>query len=351
MSLAPTDSEVAIGLPALGGVDGVAQFGQLPVDLALARTARFRRQAVAGALRAEQPVGDGGAGAGQRQIGDRDVRILHGERQRGARLVAVQRAVAGRIEPERALPLPDGERIGRLARAPALIAGSARAVILRRCRAEIGAEAEAFIGQRDRSVRISFAGSDAVAEAGNENVAHRDFGRGALVAFCARNIDGCNRGAAIANPQVDRFGAVERRGLRAVAVVERPGAGGANRNRAGQTNRDRMIDRREIAFLDVVAGAGLADAAGEIDAEPVHGVARPATAIALYRQRLFGGKHAAAATGLRVQHEIPFLAEQPETVAHFPRNLQRPVAAGGLGFRCGRGEPDQRAGEQRDCYQ
>ena len=54
---------------------------------------------------------------------------------------------------------------------------------------------------------------------------------------------------------------------------------------------------------------------------------------------------------LRVQQEIPFLAEQPETVAHFPRNLQRSVAAGGLGFRSGRGEPDQRAGQQRDGHQ
>ena len=51
---------------------------------------------------------------------------------------------------------------------------------------------------------------------------------------------------------------------------------------------------------------------------------------------------------LGVQQEIPLLAEQPEAVAHLPRNLQRPVAAGGLGFRSGRGEPDQRAGEQRD---
>ena len=58
------------------------------------------------ALRAEQAVGDGGAGAGQRQIGHRDVRVLHGERQRGAGLVAVQRAMAGGVEPQRALALP-----------------------------------------------------------------------------------------------------------------------------------------------------------------------------------------------------------------------------------------------------
>ena len=178
-----------------------AQFGQLPVDGALARTAaRFRRQAVAGALRAEQPVGDGGAGAGQRQIGHRDVRISHGERQRGAGLIAVERTVAGRIEPERALALPDRQRVRRLAGASAFIAGAARPVILRGRRAEIGAEAKAFIGQRDRPVRIAFAGSDAVAEAGDEDVAHRDLGEDALAALRAGHIDGGNRGAAIADP-------------------------------------------------------------------------------------------------------------------------------------------------------
>ena len=109
-----------------------------------------------------------------------------------------------------------------------------------------------------------------------------------------------------------------------------------------------MIDRGEIAFLDVVACAGLADAAGEIDAKPVHGVARPAAAVALDRQRLLGGQHAAAAGAFGVQQEIPLFAEQTEAVAHLPGNLQRPIAAGGLGLRSGRRYAGQRAGKQRD---
>ena len=109
-----------------------------------------------------------------------------------------------------------------------------------------------------------------------------------------------------------------------------------------------MIDRGEIAFLDVVARAGLADAAGEIDTEPVHRVARPAAAVALDRQRLLRSQHAAAATGFGVQQEIPLLAEQAEAVAHLPGNLQRAIAAGGLGLRSGRGDAGQRAGNQRD---
>ena len=165
------------------------------------------------------------------------------------------------------------------------------------------------------------------------------------------DIGGRNRRAAVADSQIDRFGAVEGGSLRTVAIVERPRAGGTDRNRARQPNHDRVVDRREITFLDVVSGTGLADAAGEIDAEPVHRVARPAPAVALDRQRLFGGENAAAAASFRVQQEIPLLAEQPETIAHFPRNLQRSVAAGNLGFRCGRGEPAQRGCEQRDEHQ
>ena len=184
MSLAPIDSSTRSSLRSgwrrLAAASGFAQFGELAVDGAGAGVGRFRRRAFAGALRAEQAVGDGGAGAGQRQIGHRDVRILHGERQRGAGLVAVERTVAGGIEPERALPLPYRQRIRRFAGPAALIAGAARPVILRGGGAQIGAEAKAFIGERDRPVRIAFAGGDAVAEAGDEDVAHRDLGGEAL---------------------------------------------------------------------------------------------------------------------------------------------------------------------------
>ncbi len=136
--------------------------------------------------------------------------------------------------------------------------------------------------------------------------------------------------------------------MRAVAIVDRPGAGGADRHRAGQPDHDRMIDRGQIAFLDVVARAGLVDAAGEIDAEPVHRVARPAAAVALDLQHLLRSQHAAAAAAFGVQQEIPLLAEQAEAVAHLPGNLQRPMAARGLGVRSRREDAGQRAGNQRD---
>ena len=133
-------------------------------------------------------------------------------------------------------------------------------------------------------------------------------------------------GLAVADAQIDRLGAIEGRlPRRAVAVVERPGAGGADRNRAGEADRDRMIDRRQIAFLDVVAGAGLADAALQIDAEPVDHVARPAAAVALQFQRLFGGEDAAVARALDMEQEIAFLAEQAEAVADLPGDLHRRI--------------------------
>ena len=61
-----------------------------------------------------------------------------------------------------------------------------------------------------------------------------------------------------------------------------------------------MVDRGEVAFLDIVARARLADAAEDVDAEPLDGVARPATAVDLQFQRLLGGQHAAVLPGARL---------------------------------------------------
>ncbi len=276
MSLAPI-------VAALGSGDGFAQFGELRGDRALAAGRGFGRRAFPCALRAEQAVDDGGAGAGQRQIGHRDVRMAHRERQRGAGLVAVERAMAGGIEPERALPLPDLQRVGRFAGPSAFVTCTARTIILGARGSEIGAEAEALVGQGDRPVRIAFAGGDAVAEAGDEEIAHHDLGGDALRRLgSAGNLYSRDGGAAVARPEIDRLGTIQRRlPGRTFAVIERPGAGRAHRNGADQPGSDGMIHWRQIAFLDVVAGAGLADTARQIDAETVDRIARPAAAVAL----------------------------------------------------------------------
>ena len=116
MSLAPIDSSTRSSLRSgcrrFAAVTASRNSASCALTVPAAVGARFGRRAFARALRAEQAVGDGGAGAGERQIGHRDVRILHGKRQRGAGLVAVQRAVAGRIQPQRALALPHLQRSG-----------------------------------------------------------------------------------------------------------------------------------------------------------------------------------------------------------------------------------------------
>ncbi len=84
-----------------------------------------------------------------------------------------------------------------------------------------------------------------------------------------------------------------------------------------------MVGRRQVVFLDVVADAGLADPALQIDAEPVHDVARPAAALALHLQRLLGSKHIAVLQAFGMQQEVALFAEQPEAVADLPGYLHR----------------------------
>jgi hypothetical protein len=208
------------------------------------------------------------------------------------------------------MALPVRERVRGLAGAPTLVARAARPVILRARRAEVGAEAEALVGQRKRPVGIALAGGDAVAKAGDEDVAHLDLGLDALSRVRAGgDVDGRYRLLAIADAQIDRLGAVEGRGLRPVAVIERPGTGGADRHGAGQPHRDRVVDRRDVVLFHIVARAGLVDPALEVDAEAVDHVAGPAAALALHLQRLLGGKDAAVAGTFDMQQEIALLAE------------------------------------------
>jgi len=58
-----------------------------------------------------------------------------------------------------------------------------------------------------------------------------------------------------------------------------------------------------------IADAGLADAAGEIDAESAHHVARPAAAVTLRFQRLLGCENAAALRVFGMKQEVAFFTE------------------------------------------
>src|SRR6185312_15083192 len=135
------------------------------------------------------------------------------------------------------------------------------------------------------------------------------------------DIHGRDRAEAVARPQVDRLGAILRGLLRTAAIVKRPGADGADRNLAAEPDGDRVIHRRQIVLLHVIARAGLADAPGEIDTEPVHGIACPAAPVALQFERLFRLEDAAVPCRVGMEQEIALLAKQPEAVADFPGNL------------------------------
>ena len=113
------------------------------------------------------------------------VPVLDRERQRGAQLIAVQRAVAGGRHPARAVAVPVAGRGGRaggavVAGLVALVAEPARPEIFAARRAEEAPEAEALVGERDRPVGIAFAGGDRVAHSRDQQIADLDLGRDAV---------------------------------------------------------------------------------------------------------------------------------------------------------------------------
>src|SRR5215470_5530876 len=153
--------ELALGIGGARPRERAGELGELRARRVGAARIRARAGAFDDLLAAKKASADGRARAGERQIGDGDVRALDGKRERGAHLVAVERAMAGPALPARALPRPGGG-VGiaaGLARSVAAIAGAAGAVIFRIARQE-AAEAEALVGEPHRAVGIAFAGRD-----------------------------------------------------------------------------------------------------------------------------------------------------------------------------------------------
>ena len=201
------------------------------------------RRAIVEALPAEHAGIDRGSAAGERQEGHGSVRLLDGERERGTNLIAVQRTMAGGAHPARAVMRPVlGRGVARrsvLAGPVAGKAGAARPVILAAAEAP---ETEAAF-ELDRLIGIAFAGRNGIAEAGDEQVAHRDLGDDPLRgAVAERNVDGSDGRMAVTHPQSD-FSIAGRADLpkRSAAVVEAPGAGLALRHRTGNRDANRMI--------------------------------------------------------------------------------------------------------------
>ena len=271
MSLAPTVSSIeierAVGIALARLGKRVAQLRDLRGHGAGAAAGQ---RAFARALRVEQAHVDGRAGAGERDEGHGDLRVLDRERERGAKLIAVERAMARRRHPARAVlhPVFGGGGAGAarivVAGLVGVVAEPARPEIFAARGAEKAPEAEADVVELDRPVGIAFAGRDRVAEAGDEQIADHDLGRGAVDAVVRpRDADGRDRRLAVAQPRLHRIGAggvdlLRRNG----AVVEAPVAGRAGRHRADEPHHDLMGLRRQIILALAVAIAGLGQRAG-----------------------------------------------------------------------------------------
>src|SRR5262249_17649001 len=98
--------EIALGTLASGRRQQVGELGDLGAYRSGAGRAGARARAFARPLAPEESGIDGGARAAQREERHRDVWVLGRERERGAHLIAVERAVAGTAEPARALARP-----------------------------------------------------------------------------------------------------------------------------------------------------------------------------------------------------------------------------------------------------
>src|SRR5262249_56776126 len=130
---------------------------------------------------AERALADLCAGAGEGEKRHRQVRLLDRQCQRGAHLVAVERAMAGCAHPAcpvaRPILLIAAPRCGApFAGAIAAVASPPGTEIVTARGAEKTAEAESLVGERNRAVGIAFARGDPVAQARDQHAAHPDLG-------------------------------------------------------------------------------------------------------------------------------------------------------------------------------
>ncbi len=316
--------ELALGIGAACPGQGIAQLGHLRACGVGTGRGRTRAGAFDNALAAEKACADGRAGAGERQVGDGDMRALDRQHKRGAQLIAVERAVARAAFPACALPRP-ARSIGivagvAFARPVAAIAVAAGAEILARIATQEAAIAEAFVGEPHGAIRIAFAGRNRIAHAGDENIAHRDVGHDPLGgAVRQRDIDRCVGRLAIgdADSHLVVTGDLGLPRL-AGAVLEAPLAAHVRRQRAGEHDADRVVAWREIVLARAVAIAALDQPSAAIDAQALHDVAGPAAAIAADFQPALGAEHAVVTRRGDVTLEVGLAAEQAEAVFDLP---------------------------------
>src|SRR5215472_17673377 len=284
------------------------------------------------ALVVEESGIDSGARAAEWQERDGKMRVLDRERERGAHLVAVERAVAGAAEPARALLRPlAGARVVVRHRGAGFVAAEARPPRPVIFTAAEALEAKALVGQPHRPVGIAFTRRDRISHAGDERIAHDDLADQPQRRTVGQNDVDARDGRPVADEArlhffVARTGHLPRV---AVAVVEGPGATFIRRQGSGKRHAHAVVARRQIALAFPVAIAEFQEPAGAVDAQPFDQVARPAAAVALACQAPLGRQHATAVRRGNVTLEVGLVAEQAEPVLDFPLDV-RCGAGGGL---------------------
>src|SRR5262249_26452407 len=124
-------------------------------------------------------------------------------RQRRAGLIAVERTVARRAEPARAVlgPVALGLRGRGVAGLVAAEAGATRAEIGAAAAGEKSPEAESVVRERDRPIRIAVAGRDGIAHPDDQHVPHQNLGSSLLNgAFVWDQLDRGGGRPAVAHP-------------------------------------------------------------------------------------------------------------------------------------------------------
>ena len=228
---------------------------------------------LARALAVEKAGVDGGARAAERNEGDGEMAVLDRKRERGAHLVAVERAVTGAAHPARTLPRPIAHAhvlAGRdVAGLVAAEAGPSGPVILAAVEAP---EAEAVVGQPHGAVGIALAGGDRVLPCRRSST--------------SRTWISLTRRCAVPSGKTMSTLAVVGRPWRRRAFTsslqapftwraapspssKRPDATVVGRQSPGEDDADAVIARRKVDFALAVAIAEFQELAGPVDAQPL----------------------------------------------------------------------------------
>src|SRR5262249_47458580 len=189
--------EGTVGATGAGLGQGICEGGDLRPHRARTGCRRAGARAFGDALATEETGADGRARAGEGQECYGEVRAFDCKRERGARLIAVERTVTRAAFPACTLPRPVlGTGIAAGLDPAGSVPGEAVApgpIVFADAAAEEAAVTEPRVGQPHGPVGVALAGSNRIAHAGDQEVAYRNFGHDPLRgAVRERDVDARN---------------------------------------------------------------------------------------------------------------------------------------------------------------